>query len=139
MDQSVAYSLNQSTATPHDLYTYNVTLGTTPRQLTFEGANQWGVFSPDGNRVAFASGREGTELYDLFVRTLDDDSPVRSLITLQRNQEPTQWPSDTLIVFESGGAGPANRDLWTLNLSDPDNPRAEAYLSSQASLSSIKV
>ena len=26
-----------------------------------------------------------------------------------------------------------------LNLSDPDNPRAEAYLSSEAGLSSIKV
>ena len=137
--QSVAYSLNQGTGAPHDLYTYNVTLGTTPRQLTFEGANQWGVFSPDGNRVAFSSGREGTEAYDLFVRNLDDDSPARSLITLDGVQEPTQWPSDTLIVFESGPGIPVNRDLWTLNLSDPDNPVAEAYLSSEAGLSSMKV
>ena len=125
--QSVAYSLNQSTATPHDFYTYNVTLGTTPRQLTFEGANQWGVFSPDGNRIAFSSARDGTDSYE--VKSLDDDSPVR----LSRCREPKSRPSgsDTLIVFESGG-GPANRDLWTLNLSDPDNPRAEAYLSSEA-------
>ena len=137
--QSVAYSLNQSTTQPHDLYTYNVTLGTTPRQLTFEGANQWGVFSPDGTRIAFASGREGTDSYDLFVKNLDDDSPARSLITLDGAQEPTQWPSDTLIVFESGLGSPAARDLWTLNLSDPDNPRAEPYLSSEAGLSSIKV
>ena len=122
--RSVAYSLNQNPLSPHDLYTYNVTLGTTPRQLTFEGANQWGVFSPDGNRVAFSSGREGTDSYDLFVKNLDDDTPAISLITLPGAQEPTQWPSDTLIVFESGPGSPADRDLWTLNLSDPDNPRA---------------
>ncbi len=138
-EQSVAYSLNRAPGFLHDLYTYNVTLGTTPRQLTFEGANQWGVFSPDGTRIAFSSGREGTESYDLFVKNLDDDSPVRSLITLPGTQAPTQWPSDTLIVFESGSGSPVDRDLWTLNLSDPDNPRAEAYLSSEAGLSSIKV
>ena len=115
-----------------------MTLGTTPRQLTFEGGNQWGVFSPDETRIAFASGREGTDGYDLFVKNLNDDTPARSIIRLEGNQLPTQWPSDTLIVFESGSGGPV-RDLWMLNLSDPDNPRAEAYLSSEAGLSSIKV
>ena len=104
--QSVAYSLNQAPGAPHDLYTYNVTLGTTPRQLTFEGSNQWGVFSPDGTRIAFASAREGTDSYDLFVKNLDDDSPARSFITLPGAQEPTQWPSDTLIVFRVGARGP---------------------------------
>ena len=65
--QSISYSWSQSPLPLHDLYTYNVTLGTTPRQITFEGANQWGVFSPDGTRIAFSSGREGTESYDLFI------------------------------------------------------------------------
>ena len=60
-------------------------------------------------------------------------------LTLAEYQQPTQWPSDTLIVFESGPGGPTDRDLWMLNLSDPDNPRAEAYLSSEVGLSSIKV
>ena len=40
--QSVVYSERSS----H--YTYDVALGTTPRQLTFEGANRAPVFSPDG-------------------------------------------------------------------------------------------
>ena len=134
----MAYSFAAGPGTPHDIYTYNVTLGTTPRQLTFEGANQNGVFSPDGTRIAFNSGREGTDGYDLFVKTLDDDVPARSIITLERNQEVTQWPSDTLLVFESGGA-PGNRDLWMLNLSNPDSARPEAYLSSEASLRRIVV
>ena len=136
--RSVAYSFLSGPGTPHDLYTYNVTLGTTPRQLTFEGANQNGVFSPDGTRIAFNSEREGTDDYDLFVKTLDDDVPARSIITLERNQEPTQWPLDTLLVFESGG-GPGDRDLWMLNLSNPDSARPEAYLSSEANLRAIMI
>ena len=88
--QSVTYSVNVSPANPHDLYTYNVTLGTTPRQLTFEGANQWGVFSPDGNHVAFSSPGDGIDTYDLFVKNLSDDTPARSIITLPGAQGPTQ-------------------------------------------------
>ena len=119
------------------IYTYNVALGTTPRQLTFEGVNRGPVFSPDGGRVAFDSNREGTDGRDLFVKNLDDDSPPRSIITLAANQFATQWPSDSLIVFERGQNNV--RDLWMVNLSDPDSARAEAYLSSEADLERIVV
>ena len=84
----------------NQIYTYNVVVGTTPRQLTFEGENRDPVFSPDGTQVAFASRREGTDDFDLFVKTLDDDSPPRSIITLEADQFMMQWPSDTLIVFD---------------------------------------
>ena len=119
------------------IYTYNVALGTTPRQLTFEGDNIHAVFSPDGTRVAFRSVREGTDGADLFVKDLNDDSPPRSIITLDGNQNVMQWPSDTLIVLERGEGGFG--DLWMVNLSDPDNPSAEAYLSSEANLRGISV
>jgi Tol biopolymer transport system component len=129
--QSVVYSSD------NHIYTYNVALGTTPRQLTFEGINSEPVFSPDGTRVAFSSGRQGTGDQDLFVKNLDDDLPPRSIITLERNQSVTQWPSDSLIVFERGEGG--NGDLWMVDLSDPDDPRAEDYLSSEANLRSMVV
>ena len=83
-----------------NIYTYNVELGTTPRQLTFDGTNIRPVFSADGTRVAFSSTRNGTDGFDLFMKTLGDDAPARSLITLAGVEFPTQWPSDTLIVFE---------------------------------------
>ena len=59
------------------IYTYNVSLGTTPRQLTFEGDNRLAVFSPDGSRVAFTSARERTDGRDLFVKDLNQNSPPR--------------------------------------------------------------
>ena len=122
-----------------DVYTYDLEVETTPRPLTFEGDNIFPVFSPDGTRVAFASLRSGTDIYDLFVKTLDDDEPARSIISLPVNQLPVQWPSDTLIVFKQlpSVANPA--DLWMLDLSDPDNPVAEVYLTSEANLRDIMV
>jgi Tol biopolymer transport system component len=113
------------------IYTYDVEVEATPRQLTFEGTNVSPVFSPDGTRIVFSSQREGTDSEDLFVKRLDD-TPAELLITLPRVQRPHQWPSDTLIVF---GVGPPPIDLWMLNLSDPDNPRAEVYLEQEANLS----
>jgi Tol biopolymer transport system component len=129
--QSVVY------ASEDQIYTYNVALGTTPRQLTFEGINARPVFSPDGTRIAFDSNRQGTDGGDLFVKNLVDDLPPRSIIPLDGNQLVTQWPSDALIVFERGENG--NRDLWTVDFSDPDNPRAEDYLSSEADLRNMVV
>ncbi len=84
----------------------------------------------------FSSLREGTDSEDLFVKRLDDDTPAELLITLPGYQRPHQWPSDTLIVFM---VGPPPADLWMLDLSDPDNPRAEAYLEQEADLRDIVV
>ena len=86
--------------------------------------------------MAFDSSREGTPGRGLFVKNLDDDSPPRSIMTLDSNESVTQWPSDTLMV---GDRGQAVRDLWMVNLSDPDSASAEVYLSSEANLRGIVV
>ena len=134
--QSVVYQSTAEGDQEPDIYTYNVETGTTPRQLTFEGFNLRPVFSSDGTRVAFASQREWTDGFDLFVKTLGDDAPARSLTSLAGDEFPTQWPSDTLIVFEQG---PNPSDLWMLDLSDPDGPRAAVYLPLEADLDAIVV
>ena len=61
------------------IFTYNVELGTTPRQLTFDGRNIDPAFSPDGTRVVFSSERAGTDGLDLFVKDLNDDAAPRSI------------------------------------------------------------
>ena len=128
--QSVVY------ASGGQIYTHNVALGTTPRQLTFEGTNNLPVYSPDGSQVVFDSNREGTLGRDLFVKNLNDDSPPRSVIRLTGGQLPYQWLSDTLIVFAHREV---SDDLWTVDLSDPDSARAEAYLESEAGLLRVAV
>jgi len=124
-------------ASEGQIYTYDVVLTNTPRQITLDGTNIRPVFSPDGTRVAFSSQREGTDGFDLFVKDLNDDSPPRSIITLDANQFVMQWPTDTLIVFERGENGV--RDLWMVDISDPDNPEARPYLTSEADLQRITI
>ncbi len=137
--QSVVYASAAEGNQNPDIYTYNMELGTTPRQLTFDGSNLFPVFSPDGTRVVFMSLRGGTDAYDLFVKTLDDDEPARSIITLPISQVPVQWPSDRLILFVDGASATAPADLWMLDLSNPDSAVAVEYLSSEADLRDIEV
>ena len=131
--QSVAYG------SEGQIYVYNVELRTTPRQLTFEGINFNPTYSPDGSRVAFSSARDGTDGPDLFVKNLGDDSPPRPITTLPGNQLVVQWPLDTLIVFESNEVQGGSRDLWMVDVSDPDSVRVDIYLSSEADLNGIAV
>ena len=93
-----------------DIYTYDVILGSTPRQLTFEGDNLFPVWSPDGARVAFSSGHGETDRRDLFWKTVNDDSPVESVLRAPGQQDLRDWPQPDLLVFENimSGAG----DLW---------------------------
>ena len=134
--RSVVYESYPQGESDAQIYTYNVEVEATPRQLTFEGENLNPVYSPDGTRIVFSSRRAGTDAEDLFVKTLDDDTPAELLITLPRFQRPMQWPSDTLVVFVTG---PPPDDLWMLDLSDPDSPRAEAYLEQEADIRNIVV
>jgi Tol biopolymer transport system component len=119
------------------IYTYNTVLNTTPRQITFEGSNAYPVYSPDGTQVVFASAREGTDIFDLFVKDLTGDAPPRSLMVRAGNQFPSDWPSDTLIVFTDGAEGAS--DLWILDIPNDGEPEARPYLTSQVDLNDIIV
>ena len=118
-----------------DIYTYNVALRTAPKRITFEGFNVQPVWSPDGTRVAFASQRDGTDgFFGLFVKTVNDDSPPQMIVILQGGQYPTQWPSDDLVIFDSGGPS----DLWMVDLSS-DSAIASPYLEMEAAISGMRV
>jgi Tol biopolymer transport system component len=134
--ESIAYESTElgGAVTDFDIYTYNVELRTAPRRLTFEGSNGDPVWSPDGTRVAFRSLRDGTDGMDLFVKTVNDDAPPQMIVTLPGVQVPIQWPSDDLVIFESGGPS----DLWIVDLSS-DSAVARPYLEEEADLDDIMV
>jgi len=137
--RSVVYTGTGLGDSNSDIFTYDVLLATTPVQWTEEGYfNNRAVFSPGGRRIVFSSSRLGdTDGQDLFIRNLDDDTAARLLISLPGHRYTTQWPSDSLIVFTHAPRAPF--DLWVLDLSNPDRPRAREYLSSEFSLSGMTV
>jgi len=124
-------------ASDGQIFTYNTVLNTTPRQVTYDGSNNSPVYSPDGTRIAFSRAFTGTDGVDLFVKNLEDDRPSQSVITLDANQFMMGWPADTLIVFERAQSG--RGDLWMVDISDPENPGARPYLTSEADLRRITV
>ncbi len=63
------------------------------------------------------------------MKTVNDDLPPQRIVTLPGDQIPSQWPSDDLVVFESGGPS----DLWMVDLSS-DSAVARLYLESEADL-----
>jgi serine/threonine-protein kinase len=130
--KSVAFSSAQQ------IYTYDVALNTAPRQITFEGENSGPVYSPDGRRIAFSSVREGTRGSDLFIKDLGRDTRPRAILAMEGDQRATQWPGDTLLVFQSRGEDGAG-DLWALDVSDVEQPEAKPYLTSVADLDYLAV
>jgi Tol biopolymer transport system component len=135
--ETVAYfgtEASQFVVAPN-IYTYNLALRTAPRRLTFEGNNQVPVWSPDGSRIAFASNRDGTDGFDLFVKNVDDDFPPQMIVTLSGPQFPTQWPSDDVVLFENGLSPSA---LWMIDLSS-DSVVASPYLESEGDLDDFMV
>ncbi len=132
--RSIVYaSVETGDQDPH-VFTYDLVLGTTPRQLTFEGINVSPVWSPDGSRVAFRSSREGTQDYDLFVKNVNDNSPPEAILTLPGRQSPTHWPSDDVLIFQNGSPP----DLWIVDPSS-DSAVAGEYLSSEVALVEMRV
>jgi hypothetical protein len=109
---SIAFLSNAGDA--GHVFTFDLKTATTPRQLTFEGQNADPVWSPDGSRLAFTSLRGGTDEYDLFVKTVNDDTPVRMLFSRPGSQYPRHWASERFLVFED--ALRSQTDLW---ITDP--------------------
>ena len=116
------------------IYVYDMESGGTPRQLTFDGTNQYPVWSHDGTQIAFTSTRGGTDGSDIFVVSADGDAPDRKLLGLGGSQFTRQWLASDLVVFENAISG---GDLWWVNVSRPDE--TGPYLESSADLDDIAV
>ena len=113
-----------------NIFTYDLELGTIPRQLTFQGRNIDPVWSPDGTRIGFSSIREGSDGWDLYAKTLTSDAPETQVLTYPGNQYMRSWPEPDLVLFESGEGG--RSELWTFAPSG--GGEAAPYLATDADL-----
>ena len=87
----------------------------TARRLTLAWSNNGPVWSLDGTRVAFSSGRGGAR--NLFHQPIDATQPER-LTTAERNQTATSWSSDGRYLLFNDQTASAPRDVMLLDLQD---------------------
>jgi Tol biopolymer transport system component len=108
-----------------------------PTRFTFDPAPDGApVWSPDGSRVAFRSGRnEKMQLYQKLASGVGSDDPLPNVTG---TAIPEDWSSDgRFIVYVTQGQGTAE-DLWVLPLSGDQKPFAfltTPFSESQAQLS----
>ena len=79
------------------VWSYDLSAGTLT-QLTFEAANRAPIWSPDGQRVVFASNRHGA--LNLFALPAGANGPAERLTTSESLQVPGSWsPDGEMLAF----------------------------------------
>jgi Tol biopolymer transport system component len=107
------------------LWSYDLSAGTLT-QLTFEGASRAPAWSPDGERVIFASNRNGA--LNLFAMPASGNGSTERLTTSESLQLPGSWsPDGNLLAFMEQHPS-TGRDIWLLRR----NGDRMAFLNSEA-------
>jgi serine/threonine protein kinase/Tol biopolymer transport system component len=100
-----------------------------PSRLTFDPLPDWTpVWSPDGSRIAFASGRNGTHIYQKSSTGVGNDE---LMFKSDSSEIPVYWsPDGRYIVFSRlKPNGAAGVDTWLLSLSGSE-PKASPFIES---------
>jgi Tol biopolymer transport system component len=90
-------------------------------RLTFTGDDHGPVWSPDGRRVAFESGREST--HQVFVRAVDGSGADRQITSGDLHHYLTDWSPDGRSLMYVEFHPTTGADLWTINVDGKPEPR----------------
>ena len=98
-------------------------------RLTFDGNNDWPLWTPDGKRVTYASNR--SEPWQIFWRLADGSGKEERLLAKPGDQQPYSWSPDGKLLALYAGASSTGQDVWVLSL-DGDR-RSQPFLQTAAS------
>ncbi|MBZ5607321.1 MAG: protein kinase [Acidobacteriia bacterium] len=115
------------------VWIYDLSGGNAPRRLTFQGSNRYPIWTPDGERVAFQSDRDGD--LGIFWQRADGNGTAERLTQPEKGviHIPDSWSPDgqqlSFTAIQGGTPG-----VWTLSLRDRKAaPFTEPGSSSEAS------
>jgi dipeptidyl aminopeptidase/acylaminoacyl peptidase len=105
---------------PADNWVYAIPRSTLSR-LTFDGASNYPLWSPDGKRIAFNSAREGKSS-NLFWKLADGSGGDERLTASEHFQIPYSWSPDGQFIAFIDIAPTTGNDIWVLPLSGARKP-----------------
>jgi Tol biopolymer transport system component len=104
-----------SSAGVGDLWTLDFARGVRTRFTFRQGAGSWGVWSPDGSRIAFAAGTLLDTLYEKASSGAGDEKELFKEVG--RIHIPTGWSHDgRFLLYYVANAPKTVQDLWILPL-----------------------
>ena len=116
-DGRQAVLTRQTSATFSDLWLVDLDRGGASRFTDTPGNNQYPVWSPDRERIAFSTNRDGPE--DIFVKSVNAGTPdepmFRSKVQFKR---PQSWSVDEKYVVYMELSPDTNADLFVITLAD---------------------
>jgi Tol biopolymer transport system component len=116
----VATDLATQAAVGRDVWVLNPG-GAAPTRVTFGGSDDWIPFwSPDGQKVAFMSYRNGVG--DIFVKTLTGAAPEQPLLVSEEQKNPGDWSADGKFVAYWSDRTNAGGDVWVMPLEGTRQP-----------------
>jgi len=117
--QQVAVTVNGQ-----EIWLYDLRRDTLTR-WTFAGtSNRTGIWTPDGQRIAFVSDREGPQ--NVFWQRADGGGGLERLTTSQYIQAPSSWsPDGQALAFLQVSGTATGFDIWILPM---DDRKAEPFL-----------
>ena len=98
------------------IWTYDMTDDRQIQQLTFDGDNRRPVWTPDGDRITFASDRDGT--MSLYWQPADGSATAERLTTAEEGTShwPGSWsPDGQVLSFMVETDSSSDWDIWTLS------------------------
>jgi eukaryotic-like serine/threonine-protein kinase len=99
----------------HDIWLFDLTLGTSSRFTFDPGFEAYPIWSPDGSHVAFVAERGGT--FGLYQKPASGAGAEELLWSTPEVAWPTSFsPDGRSLVFESSGLQAGPPDLWILTL-----------------------
>jgi TolB protein len=115
-DRLAAVTIEDAQLGSSDVWLVDLAAGSKTRFTFDPGDDIDPVWSPDGERLAFRSMRDGA--YDLYVKTVSGAESEQLLLTSDKDKIPTDWSDDgRYLLYNSEG------DVWVLPLDPAGEPR----------------
>ena len=113
-DRAAILYTNCSDGDVHDIYLYAIEGKRRERLTERKGFAIHGVFSPEGERIAYTSDDTGD--FEIWMKDIGETDPMQLTRTPGYDGHPTWSPDGTAIAFESNRSG--TLQIWSIELAD---------------------